>query len=111
MLFSIAVWDLLWGGKFPFQDTDTVKWTRGPNGYAADAKASGGSGSGVIPRDYRGEYYPPADYLRGQWTEIKGGATAGAYVCTRDHPGAANPPWVNGAYWSKFAPGTGSQWM
>lgn len=39
-LLAIA-WDYLLGGKFPFIDTDSVKWVRTDRGYAANVQAPG----------------------------------------------------------------------
>lgn len=108
------VHDVLTGKISLFVDNQfsSVRFDRTANGkYIPRAKISSGTSEPVIPQVYRGEYYPPGDYVRGQWVEIKGGATAGSYVCTRDHPGASNPPWVGGGYWSKFADMGGKQWM
>ena len=53
MLFFTAVWEFLWGGKFPFIDTDTVKWDRGGSGYAANVKAARGGAGGSSVAMYR----------------------------------------------------------
>lgn len=42
-LLAIA-WDYLLGGKFPFIDTDTVRWTRTEKGYAANVPPPNAAG-------------------------------------------------------------------
>jgi hypothetical protein len=52
--FMGAIWDMLWGGKFPLIDTDTVRWSRGPAGYAAHAAAPTAGGKGkTIDANYK----------------------------------------------------------
>lgn len=53
--FCIAIWEYLFNGGFPFIDTDTVKVTRGPGGYAFQAfppSAGGGKGK-TIDANYK----------------------------------------------------------
>src|ERR1017187_8327346 len=89
MLFCIAVWDYLFGGKFPFIDTDTVKWDRSSNGYAARAAqpAAGGRTSNANGH-IRGEYISTEDYLTDDEVSVASGANSGLSGCVSDHPPA-----------------------
>src|SRR6185312_10882966 len=42
-----GVWDMLWGRKFPFFDTDTVKVIRQENGYGFQAFPPGAAGKSI----------------------------------------------------------------
>ena len=50
LMFCISVWEMLFNGKFPFQDTNTIKWKCGAAGYSAQwvnpGSSSGGKGGG-----------------------------------------------------------------
>lgn len=47
--FYQAVWDVIWGGKFPFVSTDTVRWSTGQQGYWAEAaRRSGGKAAEAV---------------------------------------------------------------
>ena len=52
LMFCISVWEMLFNGKFPFQDTNTIKWKCGAAGYSAQwvnpGSSSGGKGGGDI---------------------------------------------------------------
>lgn len=52
-LFMQAVHDRLFGGKFPFIDTDSVKWERGASGYSARASlpSAGGKAAPAVPAE------------------------------------------------------------
>ena len=67
LMFCISVWEMLFNGKFPFQDTNTIKWKCGAAGYSAQwvnpGSSSGGKGGGG---GFRGEYDQTVAYTAGQ---------------------------------------------
>jgi len=60
---------------------------------------------------FRGEYINSGDYLIQDVVLVISGVTKGTYVCVRDNPGPANPPWVGNGYWIKFPGDASNQWM
>lgn len=110
MLFCIGVWDILWGGKFPFVDTETVKWKRGPNGYAASAKATGGGG-GLVDGHIRGEWNPDMVTSQDDIVTVSSGVNAGSYAYISETPTAGNDPTVGGGFWLQVGDFSGKQWM
>lgn len=98
--FSVAVWDYLFGGKFPLIDTDSVKWDRSPLGYAARATLPSAGGKGSAKSDYAGLYVPGQIYDALQWVVVQSGAAAGAYISTADNN--ANAP-ITGINWVQFS--------
>ena len=71
LMFCISVWEMLFNGKFPFQDTNTIKWKCGAAGYSAPwvnpGSSSGGKGGGG---GFMGEYDPTVAYTTGQTFKI-----------------------------------------
>jgi hypothetical protein len=74
-----AIWDLLFGGMFPFIDTPSVKWDRGAGGYAANAKIppSGGASGFRFAKPREGD--PTKSY---KFEECVHFATTSALVTT-----------------------------
>lgn len=105
-LFLIAVWEYLFNGQFPFVDTDTVKWNRGPTGYAASAAPPGAGGNGTAAKsNFRG-IYVPASYNTFDEVVLQGGPVAGEYISTAD--GNTNAP-TTGINWIQVSSLT--QWF
>jgi len=103
MVFCIAVWESLWGGKFPFIDSDTVRWNRGPNGYSAIAAATRGAGSAAL--QITGEWDPGRTYSTGQVAIISLGSNAGTYVYISAGASSGHAPYAGGGYWSQLPMG------
>jgi hypothetical protein len=99
-IFCGAVWELLFNGKFPFQDSDTIKWNRGPDGYSARAtppSAPGGAkGIGLL---FCGEWDPVRTYSAGNMVVITAGSNQGTYVYINDSPTSGNAPYAGGGFW------------
>ena len=41
-----AVWDRVFGGQFPFQETPNARWSRSRDGYAVTVSPARGGGGG-----------------------------------------------------------------
>ena len=55
----LAIWEMLFNGKFPFQSDSNGKWAYGPNGYRytpIDRYSSGGGGNKFWHRPLNGRY-------------------------------------------------------
>lgn len=101
MLFCVAVWEYLWGGKFPFNDSDTVKVERSQSGYYFHAAAPGAAGkSSPTQSDFAGVYVNGATYNLDEWVVVQAGPVYGAYISTMD--GNTNAPWT-GLGWINFS--------
>ena len=112
MLFSIAVWDYLFGGKFPFIDTDTVKWDRGPNGYAARAAQPAAGGGGSSPTlQITGEWDPGRTYKTQEVAIISMGSNAGTYVYINQAASSGNAPYAGGGWWMQLPGNPMGVWM
>lgn len=96
MFFARCVWWCIWGGRFPFGDTDTVRIEHSNDLYFFHAKPSRGGGSTQFV--IRGEYNPTATYKLYDVCVISAGANAGTYVCispcTGVHPTIGAPNWM-----------------
>ena len=67
--------------------------SRTSRGIVLVPTARGGGAPTAAPgMRFRGEYVTSGDYVTGDVVVIRGGSSAGAYVCVQDNPGAANPP-------------------
>ena len=106
-----AVWDTLWGGKFPFKDTDTVRVDASPgSGYAIRV---------VLPK---GNSSPPAIAITGEWDPnrvysvnqiafITMGANAGAYVYINSSPSSGHQPYAGGGWWIQWPNAPFGVWL
>ncbi len=112
MLFCISVWDMLWNGKFPFIDTDSVKWKRSQTGYAAYAAlpGTGGSGQGVSA-NFTGEWDPARIYSAPQIAIISLGSNAGTYVYINAVASLGNAPYAGGGFWVQLPMGQLGSWV
>ena len=114
MLFCIAVWEMLWNGKFPFRNTDTVKVERGPGGYAfhaAQPAAAGGKSGGGSMNNFVGEYDPGRTYSAEQIVIISMGANAGTYVYINATPSSGHAPYAGGGFWMQLPMGPSGMWL
>lgn len=107
-MFCEAVWDAIFGGRFPFVDTDTVKVSRSPSGYAFNAVVIGGGGTGGGQEsDFAGVYVPGQIYNSFQTVVVQGnGLGSGEYISLVD--GNVNSP-LTGVNWIQLSALT--QWF
>ena len=112
LMFCISVWEMLFNGKFPFQDTNTIKWKCGAAGYSAQwvnpGSSSGGKGGGG---GFMGEYDPTASYAVQDYVVIRSGSNMGTFVCINANSAQAPQlPDTGNLYWVCIS-NSQAQWM
>ena len=111
-MFFKAVWDMLWGGKFPFIDTDSVKWDRSESGYAARAALPSATGKSA-QFQITGEWDPARTYSASvvngvtvcEVATITTGANIGTYYYINPTPSSGHAPYAGGGYWAQLPMG------
>ena len=104
MFFARCVWWCIWGGRFPFRDTDTVKVDNSGGFYSFNAKPSRNASQGVTCKTYdptkactAGVFYKllDSDSIVATGIVCAGSATpvtaiAGKWLCLKSVPVLAN---------------------
>ena len=113
LMFCISVWEMLFNGKFPFQDTNTIKWKCGAAGYSAQwvnpGSSSGGNGGGVGGGggwNYRGAFVA-GTYNTNDVVQLGTGTSAGMYLSLIN--GNTNAP-DSGIGWVQISTSSGT-WL
>ena len=106
MFFARCVWRCIWGGRFPFRDTDTVKVDNSGGFYSFNAKTAR---TGIAGGSFRGEYSPSTAYGPQDMVIVSTGSNSGTYICIGASTG--NNPWAGGGYWVQLPSGNNSTWM
>ena len=111
LMFCISVWEMLFNGKFPFQDTNTIKWKCGAAGYSAQwvnpGSSSGGKGGGVGGGwNYRGAFVA-GTYNTNDVVQLGTGTSAGMYLSLIN--GNTNAP-DSGIGWVQISTSSGT-WL
>jgi hypothetical protein len=112
MFFARCVWWALWGGRFPFANSDTVTVEYTAGHYYFKAKPSRGNPSKSTPSgnwNYRGMYDPAAanPYMTFDVVQYGSGTSAGMYLSTIDNNNNAPD---SGIGWVQVSTGTGT-WL
>ncbi len=73
----LSIWEMLFNGKFPLKDTPSLKWDKGPSGYAGRVIFPPSSGGGASGWDWmyptHKELDPTLPYSKGKWAYITSG--------------------------------------
>lgn len=112
MFFMRCVWFALWGGRFPFANSDTVTVEFKNGHYSFKSKSVQRGASKPTPAgnwNYRGMYDPAATtpYMTFDVVQYGTGTSAGMYLSTIDNNN--NTP-DSGIGWVQVSTGTGT-WL
>lgn len=69
-----------------------VRVHRTPNGTTYDSEPGSTGGDPPASDWFQGDWNSPSSYVRGHGVAIRGGITAGLYICHTDAPAGTNPP-------------------